>query len=297
MQASYSPTAGRATAAARWRRHDPLAGGENLPDSNVLPTAHFLPATMLEKLPEALGHALRHRRAGLDKIAAHRLPPREGDGVIQLASLAFEDHGAIPARYTADGEGLSPPLHWSAVPPGARSLLLIVEDADSPTPQPLVHAIVADLPPAEGSLAEGDMDAPEEVEAGSAADATGAPAANAHAGRNSLLRAGWLPPDPPPGHGPHRYVFQLFALAEPPEPLSEHPGRDEVLMALADAAIANGLLVGTYQRHDGTVPDEANAQRVSGAATPRPGGLPDAARDAEGQADPVPVSTGPAVPV
>jgi Raf kinase inhibitor-like YbhB/YbcL family protein len=196
---------------------------------------------MLEKLPDVVGHALRERRAGLEKLVFNRCGLRAGHGSLQLASLAFADHAAIPARYTADGEGVSPPLHWQAVPPGASSLLLIVEDADAPTGEPLVHAIVVDLPPTESNLAEGAL-----------RSAGHAGADEVHEGRNSYLRTGWLPPDPPPGHGQHRYAFQLFALG-PGEPFRGTPGRDAVLQAVQERGIASGLLVGTYERPDGSI--------------------------------------------
>ncbi len=112
---------------------------------------------MLEKLPDAVGHALRGQRAGLDKTAFQAVDLRAGMAAIAVASLAFVDHAPIPARYTADGPGLSPPLQWIGVPPDAASLLLIVEDADAPTPQPLVHAIVVGLDGADGALAEGAL--------------------------------------------------------------------------------------------------------------------------------------------
>src|SRR3954468_14638540 len=113
---------------------------------------------MLEKLPEVVGHALRDRRAGLDKLVFNRRGLRGGHGTLQVSSLAFADHAPIPARYTADGEGVSPPLQWSGVPANAQSLVLIVEDADAPTPHPLVHAIAVDLPPQDASLPEGAID-------------------------------------------------------------------------------------------------------------------------------------------
>src|SRR5438067_11151017 len=110
---------------------------------------------MLEKLPEVVGHALRDRRAGLDKLVFNRCGLRAGHGTLQVSSLAFADHAEIPARYTADGEGVSPPLQWSGIPSGAASLVLVVEDADAPTSEPLVHAILVDIPPEDGSMQEG----------------------------------------------------------------------------------------------------------------------------------------------
>ncbi|HET7526432.1 MAG TPA: YbhB/YbcL family Raf kinase inhibitor-like protein [Burkholderiaceae bacterium] len=195
---------------------------------------------MLEKLPDSLGHALRHQRAGLDKTLFQRLPLRAGQGAIDVRSLAFADHAPIPTRYTADGDGCSPPLQWSGVPASAHSLVLVVEDADAPMPLPLVHAIVVNLPGGDGALAE------------SALNPARDPESRVDLGRNSFLGAGWLPPDPPPGHGPHRYVFQLFALGDG-APFEGHPGRDAVAEVLAERAIASGCLVGTYERHDTTI--------------------------------------------
>ena len=71
-------------------------------------------------------------------------------------------------------------------------------------------------------------------------------------------QAAWLPPDPPPGHGVHRYAFQLFALDVAPT-FSATPGRDEVIDALRAHAIASGLLIGTCERPDGSIKIEEAA--------------------------------------
>jgi Raf kinase inhibitor-like YbhB/YbcL family protein len=206
---------------------------------------------MLEKLPDFVGHALHDQRAGLDQLAFNRLPLRNGQGAIAVTSLAFVDHGPLPALYTADGEGVSPPLQWTGVPASATSVVLIVEDADSPTPHPLVHAIAVALPVDDGTLRQGalndDADAPQD----------------SRLGRNSYLQHGWLPPDPPPGHGKHRYAFQVFALTGEAT-LPETPGRDALMEALAKDAIASGMMVGTYERHDTTV----SAGEAADAAVP-----------------------------
>ena len=209
---------------------------------------------MLEKLPDALGHALRNRRAGLDQIAFNNSGLRSGMGSLQVSSLAFPDHGPIPARYTADGEGISPPLQWTGVPNNATSLVLIVEDADSPTPRPLVHAIAVDLPALDSSLAQGAI-------TGSAEQAD-----TVHEGLNSYFLADWLPPDPPPGHGQHRYAFQLFALG-PGEPFEGKPGRDEVLGAVRQRGVASGCLIGTYERPDGSIPTGETVEQPASVRT------------------------------
>ena len=211
---------------------------------------------MLQNLPDFVGHALRDQRAGLDQIVFNRLGLRDGHGTIAVTSGSFVDHGPLPVACTADGEGVSPELYWSGLPEAATSIALIVEDADSPTPHPLVHAIAVGLPTADGTLPGGAL-----------ADDKGAPA-DATLGRNSYLQHGWLPPDPPPGHGKHRYAFQVFALGGA-EPLPEAPGRDALMELLAARAIASGMIVGTYERHDTTVgTSEAAPATVPPGATP-----------------------------
>ena len=111
-----------------------------------------------------------------------------------------------------------------------------VESADAPAPQPLVHALVWGLPPHEGELREGAI-RPDGEHGISGSDV----------GRNSFLGEGWLPPDPPTGHGLHNYAFQLFALAPGPD-VASNPGRGAVLQAMAGRVLAAGLLTGTYSR-------------------------------------------------
>jgi len=205
---------------------------------------------MLEKLPEAIGHALERQRAGMEKILFNAQRPGAELGLIEITSPAFAPNSQLPQRYTADGAGLSPPLRWRNVPTNAVTLALIVEDADSPTPEPLVHGIVVDIDPRELGLVEGIF--------------SGQPEASPEKlGLNSYLMHGWLPPDPPPGHGVHRYAFQVFALSAG-EPLSKSPGRREVAAAVRDRAIAKGCLIGTYQREIPIKADEEPAMGYAG---------------------------------
>lgn len=190
---------------------------------------------MLEHVPSWLGDLLHDRRAGHDKLVAADPEVCLGADVIDLSSPAFPAGGRLPVRFTADGEGVSPPLVWGDVPKGTTSLALIVEDPDAPASKPLVHAIVWAMPPGERRIAEGVI------------IADGAGGKDGNVGRNSFLREGWLPPDPPTGHGEHDYVFQLFALSDCPE-LGASPGRGAFIEAITGRVLAAGVLIGTYSR-------------------------------------------------
>ena len=192
---------------------------------------------MLENVPAAIGHALSSIRPGLGKIVYAR-EDLAAPETMRVTSDAFAHEGALPGRHTEDGAKVSPPLRFAGVPQGARSLALVVEDADSPTPAPLVHALVWNVPAEENhGFHEAALDA----------DAMPTTRAGATLGKNSFLSTGWLPPDPPTGHGPHRYCFQIFALDVVPE-LEEGAGRGAVVEALKGHVLAKGMLVGTYER-------------------------------------------------
>jgi Raf kinase inhibitor-like YbhB/YbcL family protein len=190
---------------------------------------------MLEKMPATIGRALKGVRSGMETLVSQDDAFASVPDVIAVTSPAFRPGGEIPSRYTEDGEKLSPPLEWIGVPAEAKALVLLVEDADSPTFKPLVHAIVGELPPADGGLGEGALPTP-----GTGEERFGM-------GRNSYLHTSWLAPDPPRGHGPHRYAFELFALDEVPE-FDRAPGRSALLAALRGRVIAKGMLIGTYSR-------------------------------------------------
>jgi len=190
---------------------------------------------MLEHVPQWLGAMLRGVRAGHSRLVIVNPDLNVGPESLELESPAFAYGARLPERFTADGEGLSPPLVWCDPPVGTACFALIVEDPDAPATQPFVHAIVWNIPADVRRLAEGAI-------VGGGKGATGG-----DVGRNSLYVEGWLPPDPPTGHGSHDYVFQLFALNEIP-PMGPNPGRDEMVAALEGRVLAAGLLVGTYSR-------------------------------------------------
>jgi Raf kinase inhibitor-like YbhB/YbcL family protein len=191
---------------------------------------------LLEHVPHWLGSLMRNVRAGHSKLVAVQPGIVTTDARLDLSSPAFASGARLPERFTADGAGVSPPLLWSEPPAGTAAFALIVEDPDAPAPNPLVHAVVWGLPAEARALAEGEIAGDEE----GGADGR-------DVGRNSYFVEGWLPPDPPTGHGAHDYVFQLFALSELPA-VSTNPGRGEVVRAIEGRVLAAGLLTGTYSR-------------------------------------------------
>lgn len=190
---------------------------------------------MLEKIPPRLGHALRGVRAGYEKIVSESEPFLRTPDTIALESPEFGDGESIPLRYTADGDKISPPLTWRNAPADAEGLALIVEDPDAPSPEPLVHLLAWDLPPDLRELPEGEFRSPRHA------------GLDEMLGRNSYLQTAYLPPDPPAGHGPHLYVFQLFALDRRLS-FERPPGRKTVAEAMRGHVLAKGVLVGTYER-------------------------------------------------
>ena len=116
---------------------------------------------------------------------------------IQVTSPVLKEGETIPARYTCEGDDLSPPLGWSQVPEGTKSLALICEDPDAPRGM-WVHWVIYGLPPDSTSL-------PEAVPPDSVL------ASHAKQGENSWGRIGYGGPFPPRGK-PHRYFFRLYAL-------------------------------------------------------------------------------------
>lgn len=188
---------------------------------------------MLEKLPHLVGAALSRLKAGLETTTSVADFP-EVPQTLTLTSEAFADGGAIPARFTADGARISPPLAWSGLPAGTARVVVIVEDADSPTPRSLVHLIAWNLMPTRGVLEAGELPSPGGGQGGAL-------------GQNSFLQDQWLPPDPPTGHGPHHYLFQVYALDTVLE-LDASPGRGAVVDAMRGHVLAKGTLTGTYER-------------------------------------------------
>jgi Raf kinase inhibitor-like YbhB/YbcL family protein len=154
---------------------------------------------------------------------------------LSLTSSAFQHQGEIPARYTCEGEDVSPALSWSGVPPEARSLALIVDDPDAPDPEAprmtWVHWVLYNIPAVATGLPEGvpSRDLPE----------------GTREGTNDWKRTGYGGPCPPVGR--HRYFFKLHALDTALPDLGS-PTKARLEEAMEGHVLAHAELVGTYQK-------------------------------------------------
>ena len=181
-------------------------------------------------LSRKLGAAAGGDRAGGLAIATLGEERSFGRGGFVLSSPAFADGDELDPCFTADEEdAVAPPLEWTAPPPGAQELAIVVEDVDAGGDSPRCHWLVWGLPGQKGKLLEGE--APPRV------------------GKNGVGNSEWLLPDVPPGSGAHRFVFQLFAL-ELPLTLMPGAGRDELLAQMRGNVMASALITASYEGYD-----------------------------------------------
>ena len=152
-----------------------------------------------------------------------------------LTSPSIRPNSPIPAKYTSEGKNVSPPLTWSDVPAGTRSLALIIDDPDAPDPRAprrtWVHWVVYNLPPDAAALPE-------------AAASAGLPP-GAREGLNDWQNIGYGGPAPPIGR--HRYFHKLYAL-DTVLPVSNVLDKEGVERAMKGHVLAEADLVATYQK-------------------------------------------------
>lgn len=156
---------------------------------------------------------------------------------MKLTSPAFQDGGKIPARYACDGENINPPLYIEDVPPGARSLALIVDDPDAPSGV-WTHWTVWNIDPQTKEIPEGGV--PE----------------NALQGETSSGSTGYEGPCPP--SGVHHYSFRIYALDCLADISDMNVGANlpagapvlEVERFINDHFLESAELIGTYGKSD-----------------------------------------------
>lgn len=149
----------------------------------------------------------------------------------ELTSTAFKPGGAIPSKYTCDGNDVSPPLTWSGAPAGTKTFAIIADDPDAPVGT-WVHWVAWNIPASAGSTQEG-LDTSVSLSDGT------------KQGITDFKRHGYGGPCPP--SGTHRYFFKLYALDAALE-LSETATKKELEAFMRGHVLAEASLMGTYSR-------------------------------------------------
>ena len=118
-----------------------------------------------------------------------------------VTSNDFKEGGTLPDAHVKAHGDTSPHLSWSGAPEGTKSYAVTCYDPDAPTGSGFWHWTVANIPAdvtelAPGAGAVGGANLPK----------------GAVQGRTDYGDAGFGGAAPPPGHGPHRYIFTVFAV-------------------------------------------------------------------------------------
>ena len=180
-----------------------------------------------------IGIALRRVRAGHHKLAWQD-PALQAPQDFQLSSPSFRHGTPVPQRHAGKrvgGQDLSPELTWTPPPAGTAELALVVQDPDAPLPRPVTHSFTLGIDPALSRLPEGAL-----------SDAS--PVAGLRHGK-SMGSLGYFGPAPVPSHGPHSYIFQLFALDQPTSLRTGFTSK-QALEAIRGHVIARARLDGSY---------------------------------------------------
>ena len=144
--------------------------------------------------------------------------------ILTITSPAFENNELKPKKYAAGGENLSPPLNIEGIPEGTKSLVLIVDDLDTPMKITWNHWVMWNIPPA---------------------DEIGEDSAPGIQGRNTARRNSYDGPSPP--FGTHRYFFKVYALDTNLD-LNPNASKKDVEKAMEGHILAKGELIGLYHK-------------------------------------------------
>jgi Raf kinase inhibitor-like YbhB/YbcL family protein len=155
----------------------------------------------------------------------------KGGFAMVIMSHAFGAGGAIPRRFTVDGDNISPPLSWEDVPEKTKSFALICDDPDAAAGT-WVHWVIF-------NISADTRELPEKI------PPMATPLSGMIQGRNDFQRIGYGGPSPP--RGTHRYFFSLYALDTL---LNLPPGaaKQSLLSAMRSHILAEAKLMGTYSR-------------------------------------------------
>ncbi|MBV8762035.1 MAG: YbhB/YbcL family Raf kinase inhibitor-like protein [Deltaproteobacteria bacterium] len=139
---------------------------------------------------------------------------------LAVTSTAFTNGGEIPTDFTCEGPDQQPALTWTGAPAATKAYAVIVDDPDAPA-KTWVHLVAVTSATSLGS--------------------------GMTYGTNDFGKAAWGGPCPPSGR--HHYHFKVYALDAP----VGTPGvtKDDLLAQMKGHVLAQGELVGTYEKKHG----------------------------------------------
>ncbi|HET9100345.1 MAG TPA: YbhB/YbcL family Raf kinase inhibitor-like protein [Acidobacteriaceae bacterium] len=151
---------------------------------------------------------------------------------MELKSSAYRAGSAIPARYSCDGDNISPAMAWKGAPARTKSFALILHDPDAPSRGGFTHWVIYNMDAKLNQLVE---NIPRQANV----------ARLGMQGKNDAGQIGYMGPCPP--SGTHRYVARLFALDTM---LRLKPGatQKELEAAMRGHILETATLIGTYAR-------------------------------------------------
>jgi Raf kinase inhibitor-like YbhB/YbcL family protein len=183
---------------------------------------HFAPAILIAALASCgASDNVANQSSGGGPVANATLTK------FKLTSDDFQDGQPIPAVHSCEGADQSPALSWDELPPGTKSLALIVDDPDAPSGT-FTHWGAYDIPPTTRSIPRGQSVGKQAV--------------------NSFGKSGYGGPCPPKGHGPHHYRFKLYALDVAGLTLPADSKVEQVEQEAQRHQVAVAQLTGTYER-------------------------------------------------
>ena len=147
-----------------------------------------------------------------------------------LISNDFKDGDVLPDAQVQAKGNTSPHLAWSGAPEGTKSFAVTVFDPDAPTGSGFWHWTVANIPadvseiPAGGPVPDGAVE-----------------------GRTDYGAPGFGGAAPPPGHGPHRYIFTVFAVDVDSLPVTPEDSGAKYGFNLHFHTLAKASITATYE--------------------------------------------------
>ena len=170
------------------------------------------------------------QRGSASASGAQRAAPTRSRGPVQqlvVSSSAFTAGGNLPVTFTCDGEGVSPPVSWTAGPAGTKSYALNLWHIPQPG-EIKSYWVVYDIPANTTKLPKN-------------ATAIG------RLGRNDHDRTAY---DPMCSKGPgvKQYAVTVYALSKELNLKPDSVNREVLLEAIEDCTLAEGTLTYNYAR-------------------------------------------------